>query len=99
MPFVADFEITAHMEVAPGHYRHVLHAPDTAANATAGQFCMLEDQEGFYPFLRPMCFEKIFRDSISILYKVEGEGTDDVEIDAGPVDERAGATRPALPAG
>lgn len=76
MPFVADCEITAHMEVAPGHYRLVLHAPDIAANAAAGQFCMLEVQEGFYPFLRrPMCFEKIFRDSISILYKVEGEGT------------------------
>lgn len=76
MPVVTDCEITAHMEVAPGHYRIVLHAPELAASAAAGQFCMMEVQEGYYPFLRrPMCFEKIFKDSVSILYKVEGEGT------------------------
>jgi len=76
MPRVVDCEITAHMEVAPEHYRLVLHAPEIAAEATAGQFCMLQVQEGLYPFLRrPMCFEKIFKDSVSILYKVEGEGT------------------------
>ena len=76
MPLVSDCEIKAHMEVAPDHYRLVLHAPEIAAQATAGQFCMLQVQEGLYPFLRrPMCFEKIFKDSVSILYKVEGEGT------------------------
>lgn len=76
MPLVIDCEITAHMEVAPEHYRLVLHAPEIAAQCTAGQFCMLEVQEGFYPFLRrPMCFEQIIKDSVTILYKVEGEGT------------------------
>jgi len=76
MPRVSTCEIQAHMEVAPEHYRLVLHAPEIAAEATAGQFCMLEVQEGLYPFLRrPMCFERIYNDSVSILYKIEGEGT------------------------
>lgn len=76
MPHVSECEIKMHQEVAKGHYRMVLHAPAIAAEARAGQFCMVEVQEGLYPFLRrPMCFERIYRDSVSILYKVEGEGT------------------------
>ena len=76
MPHIADCEIVSHHEVAPGHYRMVLRAPGIAAAAEAGQFCMMEVQKGFHPFLRrPMCFERIFSDSVSILYKVEGEGT------------------------
>ena len=76
MPFVCECEIAMHQEVAKGHYRMVLHAPGIAREARAGQFCMVEVQEGYYPFLRrPMCFERIFKDSVSILYKVEGEGT------------------------
>ena len=73
---VLDCEITAQQEVAPEHFRMVLHAPEIARDARAGQFCMLQIQPGYYPFLRrPMSFERIFKDSISILYKVEGEGT------------------------
>jgi hypothetical protein len=69
MPLVSTCEIKAHMEVAPEHYRLVLHAPEIAAQAAPGQFCMVEVQEGLYPFLRrPMCFEQIFKDSVSILY-------------------------------
>ncbi|MFP4499375.1 MAG: dihydroorotate dehydrogenase electron transfer subunit [Candidatus Hydrogenedentota bacterium] len=76
MPHIADCEILSHHLVAPGHYRMVLRAPEIAREAQAGQFCMLQVQPGFYPFLRrPMCFERIFDDSISILYKAEGEGT------------------------
>jgi len=76
MPFVHDCEIAAHQEVAEDHYRLVLRAPEIAANSTAGQFCMLQVQEGLYPFLRrPMCFERIYADSVSVLYRVEGEGT------------------------
>lgn len=76
MPHVCECEISAHQEVAKGHYRMVVHAPEIAQDARAGQFCMLEVQEGYYPFLRrPMCFERIYKDSVSILYKVEGEGT------------------------
>jgi len=76
MPHLLDCEITLHQEVARDHFRLVLHGPAIAAEATAGQFCMLEVQEGLYPFLRrPMCFEHIYRDSFSILYKVEGVGT------------------------
>ena len=76
MPHILDCEITLHQEVAPGHYRMVLHAPAIAKEALAGQFCMLQVQQGLYPFLRrPMCFERVFKDSVSILYKVEGEGT------------------------
>ena len=76
MPYVAECEIAMHQEVAKGHFRMVLHAPEIAREARAGQFCMVQVQEGYYPFLRrPMCFERIFNDSVSILYKVEGEGT------------------------
>lgn len=76
MPHLSTCEITLHQEVAPDHYRLVLRAPEIAAEASAGQFCMLEVQEGYFPFLRrPMCFERIYKDSIAILYKVEGEGT------------------------
>jgi len=76
MPWLLDCEILSHHEVAPEHYRMVLRAPAIAGEARAGQFCMVQVQEGYYPFLRrPMCFERIFTDSVSILYKIEGEGT------------------------
>lgn len=76
MPHILDCEIILHQEVARDHFRMVLRAPEIAAEAKAGQFCMLQVQEGLYPFLRrPMCFERIFPDSISVLYKVEGTGT------------------------
>ena len=76
MPFVCDCEITLHQDVAPAHKRLVLHGPEIAKAARAGQFCMLQVQPGLYPFLRrPMCFERIYADSFSILYKIEGEGT------------------------
>jgi len=76
MPHLIECEIALHQEVAEGHYRMVLHAPAIAKESRAGQFCMMQVQEGYYPFLRrPMCFERIFPDSVSILYKVEGEGT------------------------
>ncbi|MBI2435553.1 MAG: dihydroorotate dehydrogenase electron transfer subunit [Candidatus Hydrogenedentes bacterium] len=76
MRFLRECEILRHDHVALGHYRLVLHAPEIARAARPGQFCMLEVQPGYYPFLRrPMCFERIHGDTISILYKVEGEGT------------------------
>lgn len=76
MPCVIDCEITAHIEVAAGHYRLALQAPAIAQNARPGQFCMLQVQKGYYPFLRrPMSLERIFTDGVSILYKIEGEGT------------------------
>lgn len=76
MPHVVDCEIKAHQEAAPGHYRMALHCPDIAKEALPGQFCMIEVRPGYHPFLRrPMSIERIFRDGISILYKVEGEGT------------------------
>ena len=53
-----------------------INAPELSRSAVAGQFCMLQVAEGLSPFLRrPMCFERILRDHVSILYKVEGEGT------------------------
>ncbi len=76
MRFLVDCEVLEHREVAPEQFRMVLRAPELAGTAKTGQFCMLEVAEGLYPFLRrPMCFERIFEDRISILYKVEGEGT------------------------
>lgn len=76
MPHVADCEIILQQEAAPEHCRLVLRAPAIAAEAKAGQFCMIQVQDGLYPFLRrPMSFERIFPDSFSLLYKVEGEGT------------------------
>ncbi len=75
-PHVLDCEIVSHQEVSPDHHRMVLRAPAIAKDAQAGQFCMLQVQPGYYPFLRrPMSIERIFNDSLSILYKVEGEGT------------------------
>ncbi len=76
MAHVRDCEIITHREIAPDHRRMVLHAPEIAAEARAGQFCMLEVREGFCPFLRrPMSIERIFDDSVSILYKIVGQGT------------------------
>jgi dihydroorotate dehydrogenase electron transfer subunit len=76
MPHVIDCPIITQQEVAAGYYRLVLHAPDIARESAPGQFCMLKVQQGYYPFLRrPMSFERIFNDSVSILYKAEGEGT------------------------
>lgn len=76
MRYLVDCEIVDNREVAPEQFRMVLNAPELASSARAGQFCMLQVAEGLYPFLRrPMCFERIFREGFSILYKVEGEGT------------------------
>ena len=76
MAYVANCKITAQQEVAPDHRRMVLRAPDIAAAAVPGQFCMVEVREGYSPFLRrPMSIERIFTDGISILYKIVGEGT------------------------
>ncbi|MFO7973440.1 MAG: dihydroorotate dehydrogenase electron transfer subunit, partial [Candidatus Hydrogenedentota bacterium] len=76
MRFIQGGEIIAHDHVAPGHWRMRLHSPEIARAAKPGQFCMVEVAETLYPFLRrPMCFSEIHDDGISILYKVEGEGT------------------------
>jgi len=76
MPCVAECPITMHEEVAPGHYRIAVHAPEIARAAKPGQFAMLEVAPGYAPFLRrPMSFERIFGDGVSFLVKVEGEGT------------------------
>ena len=76
MTLLLECEITTHQEVAPGHKRLVLRAAPIAAETGPGQFCMIEVQEGLYPFLRrPMSIERVFHDGISILYKVYGKGT------------------------
>jgi len=76
MPHLLDCAVVSHQEVAPEHYRMSLHAPPIAAEAAPGQFCMIEVQHGYYPFLRrPMSFERIFKDGVSVLYRVIGEGT------------------------
>ncbi|MDQ1257400.1 MAG: Dihydroorotate dehydrogenase electron transfer subunit [Candidatus Hydrogenedentes bacterium] len=76
MPYVKNCEIRVRQEAAPGHFRIAFRAPEIAAAARPGQFCMVQVSEGYHPFLRrPMSFERIFADGISILFKVEGEGT------------------------
>lgn len=76
MRLILDAEIIANDEVAPGQFRMRLRAPEFAHAARPGQFCMLQVSETLYPFLRrPMCFERISTEGVSILYKVEGEGT------------------------
>lgn len=76
MRFLDDCTVTANDEVAPGQLRMVLDAPQIARAALPGQFCMIQVADGLWPFLRrPMCFEQIIGDTVTILYKVEGEGT------------------------
>jgi dihydroorotate dehydrogenase electron transfer subunit len=76
MRFIQDCEIVTHECVAPGHWRMRLHSSEIARAANPGQFCMVQVAETLYPFLRrPMCFSEIHDDGITILYKVEGEGT------------------------
>jgi len=73
---LSNCEVMANDEVAPEQWRMRLHAPEIAAEAKPGQFCMLLTNPTLYPFLRrPMCFEQIFDQEVTILYKVEGEGT------------------------
>jgi len=74
--YLLECEIESNREIAPEQCRMTLHAPEIAREARPGQFCMIQVSEAMYPFLRrPMCFERIRGESISILYKVEGEGT------------------------
>lgn len=76
MALLSECIITAHQEIALGHKRLVVRAPELAAQAAPGQFCMIEVHEGLHPFLRrPMSFERIFHDGVSIVYKIAGEGT------------------------
>lgn len=76
MRLLADCEVLHHEEVAPDQFRMRLHAPELAVQAQPGQFGMIQVADGLWPFLRrPMCFERILDDGVTILYKVEGEGT------------------------
>ncbi|MFA6242640.1 MAG: dihydroorotate dehydrogenase electron transfer subunit [Candidatus Hydrogenedentales bacterium] len=76
MRYLLECPIESNREIAPDQCRMVLHAPAIAHEARPGQFCMIQVSESLYPFLRrPMCFERIRGETISILYKVEGEGT------------------------
>lgn len=76
MPCVVDCPVVMNQQVAPGHFRLGVRAPDIAREAHPGQFAMLQTVEGYYPFLRrPMSLERIFPDGVSFLFKVEGEGT------------------------
>ena len=76
MAHVRDCEILENEGVAPDHFRIRFDAPEMAREARAGQFGMLQVQAGYYPLLRrPMSFEQIDQDSLTVLYKVEGEGT------------------------
>jgi dihydroorotate dehydrogenase electron transfer subunit len=77
MPSILDCPILMRQEIAPGHYRIALKAPDIARTAQPGQFAMIQVADGIYPFLRrPMSFERILGDSVAFLFKVEGEGTE-----------------------
>lgn len=76
MRFLLSCPVLSNEQPAPGHHRLRLHAPEMAAAAQPGQFCMVEVAESLYPFLRrPMCFERIYADGVGLLFKVEGEGT------------------------
>lgn len=76
MRVLEDCFVLANDEIAPGQYRMRVRASQIAAHAKPGQFCMIEVFSGYYPFLRrPMCFEQIIGSDVTILYKVEGEGT------------------------
>lgn len=77
MPYVLRCPVIENACIAPDHFRLVFESLEIANVSVAGQFCMLQVAEGLYPFLRrPMCFERIHGDRISILYKIEGEGTE-----------------------
>ena len=76
MPSVVDCPIVLRQEVAEGHYRISVRAPEIARVARPGQFAMLQVSGGYAPFLRrPMSLERIFSDGVSFLFRVEGEGT------------------------
>jgi len=76
MPFIQDCEIIENTEVAPDHFRLEFSSQSIAKAAQPGQFCMLQVQDGYFPLLRrPMSFEQIFKDRLTVLYKIEGEGT------------------------
>lgn len=76
MPYVQSCEIIENEVVAPDHYRIRFFTPEMAKEAAPAQFCMIQVQEGYYPLLRrPMSFEQIDDDSVTVLYKIEGEGT------------------------
>lgn len=76
MPYLRNCEILKHENVAPGHFRIEFQAPDIAREARPAQFCMIQVHPGYYPLLRrPMSFERVYKDSVTVLYKVEGEGT------------------------
>ena len=76
MRILIDCEVVSNDEVVPDHFRMRLLGPDIGRAARAGQFCMVEVSEGLQPFLRrPLCFERISSDGVTLLYKVSGEGT------------------------
>ena len=76
MPVVIDCPVIVNKEVPPGHCLLTVQAPEIAKAARPGQFAMLQVNEGLYPFLRrPFSFSRLYPDSLTFLFKVEGEGT------------------------
>lgn len=61
------------------HYRLIFNSPEISKKAFPGQFVMIRTGKGTYPLLRrPFCVYKTINNSVSILYKVKGAGTEKI---------------------
>jgi len=69
--------IVTNKEVTPLHYRMALSAPPIARAIRPGQFVMVKCADARVPLLRrPFSLHRVRGDTIEILYKVIGQGTE-----------------------
>ena len=69
-------KVISNTEIAPEHYRMALASAYLARNARPGQFLNIKCGDSQTPLLRkPFSFYKIHKDTVEILYKIVGAGT------------------------
>lgn len=77
-PVVTMCSAVSCKEVAPGHFRMILEAPDIVLRANPGQFVHVMVGKGLDPLLRrPLSISRVYPDSgrFELLFRVVGRGT------------------------
>jgi dihydroorotate dehydrogenase electron transfer subunit len=75
--FQTKAKIIENREVLPGYYKMILYSPEITKESKPGQFLQIRCSQSYNPLLRkPFSIHRILQDSVEILYKIVGKGTE-----------------------
>lgn len=72
---IIEAEIIENKKIAEGIYRMAVKAPETAADARAGQFVNIYLRNKIMLLPRPISISRVYDDVITLIYKIAGKGT------------------------